>query len=122
MCHVAVAPDASFLVASCWGDGRVVHMDLDAAGRPSRPVIAAEAADPHGGPRRGNGARCARVSGAVVPDLAAAARALREAAGEDYAHLVPAYDDLPETDAESEEAAAGARVSRAHQATSCPAA
>ncbi|WP_136586317.1 lactonase family protein [Microbacterium hydrothermale] len=121
VCHVAVAPDASFLVASCWGDGSVVHMDLDAAGRPSRPVIAAEAADPYGAaPDEGTVSTGARVSGAVVPDLAAAARALREAAGEDYAHLVPAYDDLPETDAESEEAAAGARVSRAHQATFLP--
>lgn len=121
VCHVAVAPDASFLVASCWGDGRVVRIDLDAAGRPSRPVIAAEAADPYGpSPVEGAVSTGARVSGAVVPDLAAAARALRDAAGEEYGHLIPAYDDVPETDAESEEAAAGARVSRAHQATFLP--
>lgn len=121
VCHVAVAPDASFLVASCWGDGRVVRMDLDAAGRPSRPVIAAAATDPYGSsPEEGTLSTGARVSGAVVPDLAAAARALREAAGEEYAHLIPAYDDVPETDAESEEAVAGARVSRAHQATFLP--
>lgn len=46
-CHVAVAPDGASLVASCWGDGRVVRMPLDAAGAPSAPVIAAAAADPH---------------------------------------------------------------------------
>lgn len=121
VCHVAVSPDASFLVASCWGDGRVVRIDLDAAGRPSRPVVAAEAVDPYGvAPAEGAASTGARVSGAVVPDLAAAARALREAAGEEYAHLIPAYDDVPETDAESEEALAGDRVSRAHQAIFLP--
>lgn len=121
VCHIAVSPDASFLVASCWGDGRVVRVDLDATGHPSRPVIAAETADPYGAaPTEGTVSTGARVSGAVVPDLAAAARALREAAGEEYAHLIPAYDDVPETDAESEEAAAGERVSRAHQAIFLP--
>jgi 6-phosphogluconolactonase (cycloisomerase 2 family) len=122
VCHVAVAPDASFLVASCWGDGRVVRIDLDAEGRPSRPIIAAEAADPHGSGQlpQGSVSTGARVSGAVVPDLAAAARALRAAAGEEYSDLIPAYDAAPETDAESEEAAAGDRVSRAHQAIFLP--
>jgi len=121
VCHVAVSPDASFLIASCWGDGRIVRMALDAQGRPSGPVICAEAADPHGSSsEQGSISTGARVSGAVVPDLAAAARALREAAGDEYSHLVPDYDDVPLTDAESEEAAAGARVSRAHQAVFLP--
>ncbi len=121
VCHVAVSPDASFLVASCWGDGRVVRIALDAVGRPSRPVAAAEAVDPYGvASAEGAESTGARVSGAVVPDLAAAARALREAAGEEYAHLIPAYDDVPETDAESEEALVGDRVSRAHQAIFLP--
>ncbi|WP_164861694.1 lactonase family protein, partial [Microbacterium sp. CPCC 204701] len=48
VCHVAVSPDGRFLVASCWGDGRVVTMALNAAGRPSAPVIAAPSADPYG--------------------------------------------------------------------------
>lgn len=121
VCHVAVAPDGSFLVASCWGDGRVVRIALDATGRPSAPSIAAAANDPYGSTDDpfvvDTGAA---VSGAAVPDLAAAARALREAAGEEYGHLVPEYDDLPETDAESEEAAAGARVSRAHETIVLP--
>ncbi|MXS75703.1 3-carboxymuconate cyclase [Microbacterium sp. CSI-V] len=121
VCHVAVAPDGSFLVASCWGDGRVVRIALDATGRPSSPVIAAAANDPYGSivdpfvVETG-----AAVSGAAVPDLAAAARALREAAGAEFGHLVPEYDAVPETDAESEEAAAGARVSRAHETIVLP--
>ncbi|MDQ1115130.1 6-phosphogluconolactonase [Microbacterium testaceum] len=121
VCHVAVSPDASFLVASCWSDGRVVRIDLDATGRPSRPRIAAEAIDPWGSDSPETGVSTgARVSGAVVPDLAAAARALREAAGDEYGDLVPAYDAVPETDAESEEAAIGPRVSRTHQAIFLP--
>ena len=40
VCHIAVAPDAGSLIASCWRDGRVVRMTLDAAGRPSAPAIA----------------------------------------------------------------------------------
>ncbi|MDF2992663.1 MAG: 3-carboxymuconate cyclase [Microbacterium sp.] len=121
VCHVAVSPDATFLVASCWSDGRVVRFDLDAAGRPSRPRIAVDAVDPWGAESaEGTVSTGARVSGAPVPDLAAAARALREAAGDEYGHLVPGYDVVGETDAESEEAAAGARVSRTHQAIFLP--
>jgi 6-phosphogluconolactonase len=47
VCHVAVAPDGGSLVADCWGDGAVVRMSLDAAGRPSAPAVAASAADPY---------------------------------------------------------------------------
>ncbi|MBN9156599.1 beta-propeller fold lactonase family protein [Microbacterium sp.] len=32
LCHLAVAPDGRFLVASCYGDGRVVRIGLDADG------------------------------------------------------------------------------------------
>ncbi|WP_226533481.1 lactonase family protein [Microbacterium paraoxydans] len=44
VCHVAVAPNGSALVASCYGDGRVVRLGLDADGRivPARPDAAAE--------------------------------------------------------------------------------
>ncbi|MBP5802305.1 beta-propeller fold lactonase family protein [Microbacterium maritypicum] len=43
VCHVAVAPNGSALIASCYGDGRVVRFDLDAAGRivPPKPDAAA---------------------------------------------------------------------------------
>ncbi|WP_109208795.1 MULTISPECIES: beta-propeller fold lactonase family protein [Microbacterium] len=112
VCHVAVSPDGRFLVAGCWGDGRVVRMDLDAAGRPSSPAIAAAAADPYG-PEA-----AASASAAGDLDLAAAARALREAAGTEFAHLVPDHDqDAPApTDSAEEEA----RPSRAHQAVFLP--
>ena len=107
VCHVAVAPDGASLVASCWGDGRVVRMRLGGDGRPSAPVAAPVAVDPYG-----DGTADART----VPglDLAAAARALRDAAGEEYAHLVPEHDRADET--ADAAASADARPSRAHQA------
>jgi 6-phosphogluconolactonase (cycloisomerase 2 family) len=33
VCHVAVAPNGSSLIVSCYGDGRVVRIGLDSAGR-----------------------------------------------------------------------------------------
>jgi len=88
VCHGAVAPDASSLVACAWGDGSVVRVALDAAGRPSRPVAADAASDPYGDDSGAGGPGAAAASAGGI-DLAAAARALREAAGEEYAHLVP---------------------------------
>ncbi len=115
VCHVAVAPDGRSLVASCWGDGHVVRMAVDAAGRPAAPVTAPLATDPYG------------EGGSEVPadlDLVAAARALREAAGEQFAHLVPDVEHAegtPEVEAPGiEDDAAASRVSRAHQAVFLP--
>ena len=138
VCHLAIAPDGGSLVASCWGDGRVVRMALDAAGRPSAPVLGVAAADPYGpdaGPADFSGA--VDLSGRVDPrrgsdlssgvdlsqgaDLADAARALRAAAGDQYGHLVPDYDSepaAPEPVDVAEDAAA--RVSRAHQSVFLP--
>ena len=120
VCHVAVAPDGRSLVASCWGDGRVVRMDLDAAGRPSSPAIAPAAVDPYG-------PEAETTSHAGDIDLAAAARALREAAGAEYAHLVPEHDrdvdgsaPQPAGGTGPAEEAASARPSRAHQAVFLP--
>ncbi|MEV4686750.1 lactonase family protein [Microbacterium sp. LWH3-1.2] len=112
VCHAAVSPDGRFLVASCWGDGRVVRMDLDAAGRPSSPVIAPAAVDPYGpdGPPE--------QAGDI--DLAAAARALREAAGAEYAHLVPDHDRAAAAADEAAAEASGSRPSRAHEAAFLP--
>ncbi|MCR2762705.1 lactonase family protein [Microbacterium sp. zg.B48] len=111
VCHVAVAPDGGSLVASCWGDGRVVRMTLDAAGRPSTPVLAEPAADD---------ADSSGSSGGGI-DLAQAARALRAAAGEQYAHLVPDYDTAePEPPAPPVAQDAASAVSRAHQAVFLP--
>ncbi|MGN8553232.1 UNVERIFIED_CONTAM: lactonase family protein [Microbacterium sp. SLM126] len=107
VCHVAVAPDGGSLIAACWGDGRVVRMSLDATGRPQSPVIAPVSIDPYG-----PGAE-ASVAGDI--DLAAAARALRAVAGEEYAHLVPDLDPVAERPGE-----ASARPSRAHQTQFLP--
>jgi hypothetical protein len=96
VCHVAVDPDGTRLIASCWGDGRVVAMGLDAAGRPHTPEIAASAGDPFssGDPFAVAGDSVGRAPAHPTVDaidLAAAARALREAAGAEFAHLVPDY-------------------------------
>ena len=111
VCHIAAAPDGSSIVASCWGDGRVVRMTTDASGRPSAPVVAPAATDPYG-----PGASSTSVAGGL--DLAAAARALREAAGDEYAHLVPDHDREPAGEAPAAED--GARPSHAHQAVFLP--
>jgi 6-phosphogluconolactonase len=104
VCHVAVAPDGGSLLAACRGDGRVVRVVLDAAGRPASRTVAPAPADPYGA-----------GSGTAAPsaprDLAAAARALRAAAGE-YAELVPDYDQEPA--AADEDAPPADRASRAH--------
>lgn len=129
VCHVTVAPDGSSLIASAWGDGSVVRMEVDAAGRPSRPVTAAPAVDPYG-----DGDESAFLSGSLASaaataggiDLAAAARALREAAGPEFAHLVPDHDRaLDDTaggddDEEASDEASDTRVSRAHAAVHLP--
>lgn len=107
VCHAAIAPDGGSLIAACWGDGRVVRMSLDPAGCPSAPVIAPASADPYGPD--------AAASVAADLDLAAAARALRAAAGEEYAHLVPDHDPVDEGPGE-----ASARPSRAHQTQFLP--
>lgn len=120
VCHVAVAPGGGSLIASCWGDGRVVRMPLDAAGVPSAPQSAASAVDPYGP------AAERAASPRSDTDLAAAARALRAAAGAEFAHLVPGYDVDPEdipsaasvVDPTSDESPT--RPSRAHQARFLP--
>lgn len=115
VCHIAVAPDTSSLVASCWDDGRVVRMTLDAAGRPSAPVVAPAASDPYE-----HEAGSAAPALPVGLDLAAAARALREAAGAEYAHLVPDHDREQEPVESEETDAAASRPSHAHQAVFLP--
>ena len=50
-CHVAVSPDGSLLVATCWGDGRVVSSRLGADGSLGAPTLAPAASDPYGANR-----------------------------------------------------------------------
>lgn len=108
-CHVAVTPDGGAIIASCWGDGRVVRMPVDAAGRPHSPVVLAAA---------GSEADAADAGGEPGIDLGAAARALREAVGDEYAHLVPAYDEEPV--AAPAPGGERERSSRAHQTIPLP--
>ena len=39
VCHLAVAPDGASLIASCYGDGRVVRLGIDGAGRLVRAAV-----------------------------------------------------------------------------------
>lgn len=105
-CHVLAGSEA--LIVSCWGDGRVVRVALDATGRPgaSTAWAAASEADDDDDER-------VDVSGAI--DLGAAARALREAAGPEFAHLIPHADEAPALGPASTGGA-----SRAHQAVALP--
>lgn len=40
VCHIAVEPGGRWLVASCWGDGKVVRVRLDEAGVPRSAAVA----------------------------------------------------------------------------------
>ncbi|MEW2013980.1 MULTISPECIES: lactonase family protein [Microbacterium] len=95
-CHVLALEDA--LIVSCYGDGAVVRVALAPDGRPGSARAWTAAAE--GGP---------------ASDLTAAARALRAAAGAEYAHLIPHADD--ETDTARP---APGRPSHAHQAAALP--
>ncbi|WP_434969625.1 lactonase family protein [Microbacterium sp. bgisy207] len=46
-CHILVGRERLFV--TCWGDGRVVQLDLDAEGRLRRAVTADAASDPYAG-------------------------------------------------------------------------
>lgn len=109
-CHVAVSPGGRSLIVSCWGDGRVVRVALDETGRPTKPVAAPASVDPYG-------SEAAQAPAAGDIDLVAAARALREAAGEQYAHLVPTVPEASERDTGAD---GSERPSRAHHAVFLP--
>jgi len=47
VCHLAVARDGSYLIASCYSDGRVVRINLAADGSLLAPTIATAARDPY---------------------------------------------------------------------------
>lgn len=104
-CHVCVTADGRGIVASNWADGRVVYARLDESGVPTDPRALPAARDPYGPDAEEHATSAADV------DLVAAARALRDAAGAEFAHLVP-YTEEPEAVAT---AAGSGRPSRAHQ-------
>ncbi len=127
VCHIAVSPDGTYLLASCWGDGRVVRVALDGSGRPVGRAVAPVARDPYGtgggdprdaahedvddepeDPRVSAERREERMSGISADrqadqreaaiGLADAAAALRAAAGAEFAHLIPDHDRPTEPD------------------------
>jgi len=120
VCHVAVAPDGASLIASCWGDGRVVRMALGADGTPAAPEIGGAAEDPYGSRDGSPESGAVTLGSAAGIDLAAAARALRDAAGAEFAHLVPFADEPDQPDASDEAPPPAGRSSRAHQARFLP--
>ncbi len=104
VCHVAVAPDGGSLIASCWGDGRVVRFALAADGRVGAPQVAVAAEDPYADP--------VLPVAEAEPDLAALLRGVE----------LPLFGQAP---AAAEPAAPApedseARASRAHQALFLP--
>ncbi|WP_298012361.1 beta-propeller fold lactonase family protein [uncultured Microbacterium sp.] len=121
-CHVAVSPDARFVLATCWGDGRVVRFAVRRDGSLGEGVAARSAGDPYGavvhasgfgsdegdGAEGGSGADAGAVPagdgerrgeagaprrGPDPAELSAAAAALRAAVGPEFAGLVPDYSE-----------------------------
>ncbi|RLK52248.1 lactonase family protein [Microbacterium telephonicum] len=69
ICHVVAAPDGGFLIASCYGDGRVMRVALDAEGRLGAVTAGEASTDPYAGrePERAPHAHQARfVPGGVL--------------------------------------------------------
>jgi 6-phosphogluconolactonase (cycloisomerase 2 family) len=58
VCHVAVDPDSSFLVACCWGDGAVLVFELEPDGSLGRRHAAPESGDPYGQDRQSRAHSC----------------------------------------------------------------
>jgi 6-phosphogluconolactonase (cycloisomerase 2 family) len=104
VCHVAVSPDGRMLIATCWGDGRVVTAPLS-GGRPGAPTLAAPATDPNADDGPG--------ADDTDPDLAALLAGGAVLLGGESATPPPAAPPEPDPDDEP-------RVSRAHQSVFLP--
>ncbi|MFB7249370.1 lactonase family protein [Microbacterium sp. NPDC056234] len=73
VCHLAVAPSGQYLIASCYGDGKVVRIGLDADGRPVPDAVDKAAAlraalfgDAGSAPRTGVGSAASDPYGTPV--------------------------------------------------------
>lgn len=102
VCHLAVAPGGGYLIASCYGDGRVVRIGLDAQGRLGGPQVADAAEDPYAG-------RDGDAWGVDTPDVGPFA-GFRPTSGV----------SAPEVEAPPAAGDAPARVSHAHAAAFLP--
>lgn len=122
-CHIAVAPDGTFLVVTCYGDGRVVRVSLQPDGALGGAIVVTDDVirDPHSG--SGSGELDADdqdfFAAAGVRDL----RALAAALAEDSRAAAEASEPR---DAEGDVAGASpvpaepSRVSRAHATAFLP--
>jgi 6-phosphogluconolactonase (cycloisomerase 2 family) len=63
VCHVAVAPDGAFLVASCWGDGSVLVFELADDGSLGTRHAAPASVDPYGEARQSRAHSCLMLGG-----------------------------------------------------------
>lgn len=63
-CHVLVAPTGDRLVVSCWSDGQIFQVALDAEGRPGRADAVPAASDPY--PSFGQDPRPSRAHQAIA--------------------------------------------------------
>lgn len=119
VCHVAVAPDGSSLVAACWGDGRVVQYPLRADGRIGAARIAVAAEDPVAGGDAGAGtqAQLAELSALAGMSGFTALGDLPLFGGEAQSDQGEGRPEDAEADAAPP---APERVSRAHQARFLP--
>lgn len=120
VCHLAVAPSGDYLIASCYGDGRIVRIGLDAAGRLAAPQIADAATDPYG-----TGAGGEEPVGIDFSDVFAS---LREAEPEPSRSGLLLFDEMlgmnpepaPEPEPVPEDESQDARASHAHAAAFLP--
>lgn len=122
VCHLAVAPSGSYLVASCYGDGRVVRIGLDAAGRLARPQVADAATDPYGTDGYGTNA----ADEPVAIDFAEVLASLKEPAPEAPRSGLLLFDEMlglneaPAPAPALETQPEGTRASHAHSAAFLP--
>lgn len=120
-CHAAIAPGAGTLVTAAYGDGTITRIALAADGSLGAATALSSTTDPYGFEAANPPARlgtAVTASGAI--DLSAAAAALREAAGPEFAHLVPDYDNPEPVETPAVVDDPNARVSRGHHTTFVP--
>ena len=107
-CHVAVAPDAASLLVSCWGDGRVLRVELGATGFLGTADALPAAEDPWD--------LEARATAASASEELAALLALGRMFSRNPLDIEAEREDEAASAAEAE----SGRTSRAHQARFLP--
>lgn len=116
-CHAAVAPGAGTLVTAAYGDGTITRVALAADGSLQGATALSSTTDPYSFEAANPPASLAASAANGAIDLSAAAAALREAAGPEFAHLVPDYDNPEPVETLPVVEDPNARVSRGHHTT-----